>query len=458
MTRYLRRKIDTTLVDWKRSPDRLPLIIKGPRQVGKTASVRHFAAGRYESVIEINFVESPSYRSICDNGYSVQAIIRAISLLNPYHRFIPGKTLIFFDEIQAFPDIATSLKFFREDGRFDVICSGSLLGFRMQQIESVSVGSKTDFIMRALDFEEFGWARGYGEDLVGMIDEHVRDVKPFAQVEMEKCLELFFDYCVLGGMPAVVSNHVAKKGFEGSLAIQRQLLLDYEEDIQKYLKGLDRTRVLGVFRRIPAQLAKENKKFQISKVASGARSREYEGCVEWLENAGMILRCSALAFPELPIRGNEDLSRYKLYFHDTGLLVACLEDEVQGDLRANRNLGVYKGALYENFVASALAAQDYPLCYYKRDVGSLEEDFFVRNADSLIPVEVKAGSNHAKSLKTLIESDHYPDISFGIKFGNANVGFAGRVLTMPWFCAFRLRETLKEFDPDKAEADSSIDT
>ena len=259
-------------------------------------------------------------------------------------------------------------------------------------------------------------------------------------------------------MPAVVSNHVAKKGFESSLAIQRQLLLDYEEDIQKYLKGLDRTRVLGVFRRIPAQLAKENKKFQISKVASGARSREYEGCVEWLENAGMILRCSALAFPELPIRGNEDLSRYKLYFHDTGLLVACLEDEVQGDLRANRNLGVYKGALYENFVASALAAQDYPLCYYKRDVGSLEENFFVRNADSLIPVEVKACSNRAKALKTLIGSDRYPDISFGIKFGNANVGFAGRVLTMPWFCAFRLRETLKEFDPGKAEADLSKST
>ena len=213
------------------------------------------------------------------------------------------------------------------------------------------------------------------------------------------------------------------------------------------MDGLERTRVLNVFRQIPAQLARKNKKFQVSKVVRGARAKDYWVCVEWLENAGLILRCSAFNFPELPIRGNTDPDKFKLYFHDTGLLVASFDEEAQEDLRVNRNLGVYKGALYENFVGAALVAEDYDLCYYKREDSTLEEDFFVRTADSLVPVEVKAGKNRSKSLSTLIKSDKYPDIRFGVKFSGGNLGFENEIVTLPWFCAFLLRRFLKAWAP-----------
>ncbi len=441
---YLKRKIDRVLTNWKTSEKRLPLIIRGPRQVGKTAAVRHFAASHYESVIEINFVESPKYRVITEDGLSAADVIRAISLIDPGKRFIPGKTLIFFDEIQAFPSIAATLKFFAEDARFDVICSGSLLGLSYREIESISVGYKQDVTLRSLDFEEFLWSQGYSETLADELLSKLATLTPFSAAELTTFQRLFTFYSILGGMPAVLASFAEKGTFEGTLEIQRQLLADYEEDIQKYLNGLERTRVLNVFRQIPAQLARENKKFQVSKVARGARAKDYWGCVEWLENAGLILRCSALNFPELPIRGNTDPDRFKLYFHDTGLLVASLDEEAQEDLRVNRNLGVYKGALFENFVGAALAAEDYDLCYYKRDDSTLEEDFFVRTADALVPVEVKAGKNRSKSLSTLIQSDKYPDIRFGVKFTGGNVGFESQVVTLPWFCAFLLRRFLKE--------------
>ncbi|MBQ5766886.1 MAG: DUF4143 domain-containing protein, partial [Burkholderiaceae bacterium] len=231
--------------------------------------------------------------------------------------------------------------------------------------------------------------------------------------------------------------------FEGTLAIQQQLLQDYEEDIQKYLEGLDRTRVLNIFRQIPVQLARENKKFQVSKVAHGARSKDYWGCVEWLENAGIINRCSCMNTPELPIRGNVNPEKFKLYFHDTGLLVASLDQEAQEDLRFNKNLGIYKGALYENFVGTALVAQGYDLCYYKKDNSTLEEDFFVRTTDSLVPVKVKAGNTKSKSLNMLVNGKGYEDIRFGLKLCAGNIGYENNIYTLPYFCAFVLRKWLK---------------
>lgn len=451
---YLARKLDEELTCWKTDADRLPLIIKGPRQIGKTRSIRRFASNHYDSIVEINFVEEPHYKSICSDGYKARDIIRNITFIDPDKKFVDGKTLIFFDEIQSFPQIATSLKFFKEDGRFDVICSGSLLGIANQEIESVSVGYKRDIVMHSMDFEEFLWAKGYPHGIADELLNQVLLFKPFSDVQMQVFTELFRQYCVLGGMPAVVSSFVEKDSYEGSLALQKQLLIAYEEDIQKYLTGMERTRVLNVFRQIPAQLAKENKKFQISKISKGARARDYWGCVEWLENTGMIERCSCLNFPELPIRGNVSADKFKLYFHDTGLLVASLDQEAQEDLRFNKNLGIYKGALYENFVAASLVRQNYDLCYYKKEDSTLEEDFFVRTSNSLIPVEVKAGNTRAKSLRQLIDGRHYPDVGFGIKLSAANVGLENRILTLPLFCTFLLRRILKfkgeELSTDRA--------
>lgn len=443
---YLKRKIDDYLKIWKENAERKPLVVKGPRQIGKTESIRRFANANYESVIEINFVEEPKYKTIVEDGYRPADIIKNISRIDPSKKFLPGKTLLFFDEIQDFPDIATSLKFFKIDGCFDVICSGSLLGIHYKKIESNSVGYKSDYEMCSLDFEEFLWAKGYGDTVVQDIFSHMVKMEPFNATDMSVFSNLFLDFCILGGMPAVVREYIRNGTFEGTLEVQRQLIEDYKEDIRKYADGMDQTRILNVFNQIPAQLAKDNKKFQISKVAKDARFKDYRGCIEWLKDAGVINASFCLNFPELPLKGNIDESKFKLYFFDTGMLVAMLDDESQEDLRANKNLGVYKGALYENIVGEAFTKCGYGLYYYKRDDSTLEQDFFVRTRQSLLPIEVKAANGTAKSLRTLIKSSHYPDIRYGIKLTAGNIGESEGIYTFPYFCAFLMKRYLGQSD------------
>lgn len=442
---YLKRKLDDFLLEWKKSADRKPLIVKGARQIGKTESIKHFAAN-YENFVNINFVLEKKYKTICEDGYTVQDVIRNISRIDSEKKFVPGKTLILFDEIQDYPEIATSLKSFCIDRQFDVICSGSMLGINYKRIESNSVGYKSEFQMQSMDFEEFLWAMGYGSDVVGDLLSHMRSVTPFNQTDMNVFGSLFMDYCLLGGMPEVVRSFVEKGTFEGTLALQRSLIADYKEDIKKYVEGIDKTRVLNVFNSIPVQLAKENKKFQISKVANGAKFKDYWGCIEWLDDAGMVNVCHCLHTPELPLKGNFEETKYKIYFKDTGLLVANLDDESQEDLRANRNMNVYKGALYENIVAEILSKQGYELFYYKKENSTLEQDFFVRTKKTLVPVEVKAKAGTAKSLSTLVKSDAYPDITTGVKFSAGNVGFQNNIYTFPYFCAFLLKRYLSGVD------------
>ena len=446
---YLRRKVDDFLSSWKADPERKPLIIKGSRQIGKTESILHFAAANYESIIEINFVRDEKYKGIIADGYEPASIIKNISLIDPTKKFIPGKTLLFFDELTEFPEIATALKFFCIDKRFDVICSGSMLGVNYKKIESNSVGYKKDYEMFSMDFEEFLWAKGYGEDTVLSMLSHMKELNPFRALEFDIFQSLFLEYNILGGMPAVVSEYIRTNTFEGSLDTQKQLIADYKEDIRKYASGIDQTRITNVFNRVAPQLARENKKFQVSKVASGARFRDYRGCAEWLADAGMVNICYCMEFPELPLGGNYDPDTFKLYFADTGLLVSMLDEESQEDLRANKNLGVYKGALYENMVGEALIKQGYKLFYYKRDDSTLEMDFFVRSKSSLIPIEVKAKDGRAKSMRTLIASDHYPDIRYGFKLSSKNIGHEDRIYTFPYFCAFLLKRLMAEFRPEE---------
>lgn len=447
-TIYLKRKIDDFLLKWKADNDRKPLIVKGCRQIGKTESIRHFAkVAGYDSFIEINFVKDEKYKKIIVDGYTASAIIKNISLLDPSKRFIDGKTLIFFDEITEFPDIATSLKFFKEDGRFDVICSGSMLGVNYKKIESNSVGYKTDYEMYSLDFEEFLWAKGYKEDVIEDMLLHMKTFTPFNELEMSVYHGIFLDYVVLGGMPAVVKDYIQKGTFEGSLNTQHQLIADYKEDIRKYAQGVDQTRILNVFNSIASQLAKENKKFQISKVEKNARFRDYRGCAEWLVDAGIVNACYCLNDVELPLSGNCDTDKFKLYFCDTGLLVSLLDEESQEDLRANKNLGVYKGALYENIVSEALVKTGYKLYYYKKENATLEEDFFIRSANNLIPVEVKAQGGRSKSLRTLISSGKYSDIAYGFKLSANNIGYSEQIYTFPYFCTFLLKRFMATFKP-----------
>ncbi|MEE3453834.1 ATP-binding protein, partial [Dialister sp.] len=405
---------------------------------------------QYESYIEINFILQKEYRTIFDDGYEVDKILKNMTFIHPEIRLIPHKTLIFFDEIQVCINGATSLKAFKIDGRYDVICSGSLMGINYGEIESNSVGYKQDVVMHSLDFEEFLWAQGYGKAQIDDLYDHMESLLPLSETQMHALHDLFLEYMVAGGMPDIVSRFVNQGNYSGILAMQQQILLDYEEDITKYAGGLDKARILNVYRAIPVFLGQSNKKFQISKVARNARSRDYVGVVEWLSNAGIVNICYNLDRPELPLKGNYNPKDFKLYFGDPGLLVASLDEEVQEDLRFNKNFNIYKGALYENVAADMLTKAGFPLFFYRNPKSTVEMDFMVRDRDSLVPVEIKAQDGATPSLNHLITKDTYEDIHYGIKLGNKNISFNGKFYTFPYFLTFLLKKFLKDRGEIKA--------
>ena len=440
----LKRKIDDYLVEWKNNSDKLPLIVKGARQIGKTDAIENFAKNNYKYFVEINFSLQPEYKSIFDNGFNVDNIIHNISMINNDFQFISGETLIFFDELQDCINCATSLKSFNIDKRFDVICSSSMMGINYKEIESNSVGNKQDYTMYSMDFEEFLWAKGYKEEQINSLYQHMLDNTPLTTVEYDVMLMNFKDYMILGGMPAIVSRFIENKNFSGILKMQEQILLDYEEDISKYAEGLDKARILNTYRKVAVFLGNENKKFQISKIATGARNREYAGVADWLSSAGIVNISYCMEECALPLGGNYNPDNYRLYFADTGLLIASLDDEAQDDLRKNQNFNTYKGAIYENIVSDMLVKAGYKLYFYKNEKGTIEVDFFIRDADSLIPIEVKANDNAAVSLNKVIDSNQYKNIKYGIKLCNKNIGFNGKFYTFPYFLTFLLKRYIAD--------------
>lgn len=439
----LRRKIDDFLNEWKKDKNKLPLIVKGARQIGKTDAIENFAKNNYKSIVEINFTLQKQYKSIFDDGFEVDTIIKNISLINPNFEFIQGDTLIFFDEIQDCINTATSLKSFNIDGRYDVICSGSLMGINYNEIESNSVGNKQDYEMYSMDFEEFLWAKGYKQNQIDNLYNHMKTCTPLSELEFKVMLNNFHEYLIVGGMPAIVRTFIENNNYSGILNMQKQIILDYEEDITKYAHGLDQGKILNVYRKIPVFLGNENKKFQISKIKQGARNREYIGVIEWLNNAGIINISYCLETPSLPLKGNYNPDNYRIYFKDTGLLIGSLDDEVQEDLRNNKNFNTYKGAIYENIVADMLVKSGYSLYFYKNKKGTLEMDFLLRDKNSLVPIEVKATDGSTISLNNMINSK-YKDIKYGIKLCNKNIGFNGKFYTFPYFLTFLLKKYLSE--------------
>lgn len=440
----LRRKVDKILENWKKTDNRYPLIIKGARQIGKTEAIEHFAKNHYKSIIKINFVLQKQYKTIFDDGFDVDTIIRNISLINPEFQFIENETLFFFDEIQDCINCATSLKSFQIDGRYDVICSGSLMGINYQEIESNSVGYKQDYEMYSLDFEEYLWAKGYKDEQIESFYKKMLNIQPLSTLEYNILLDNFREYMVLGGMPKVVFTFVTQKNYSGTLQLQKQLLLDYEEDITKYAGGLNKGRILDIYRKIPIFLGSDNKKFKISKIKKNARNRDYVGVVDWLSNAGIVNVCYCMGLPELPLKGNYNPDNYKLYFGDTGLLIGSLDEEVQEDLRYNKNFNTYKGAIYENIISEILVKQGYKLYFYKNEKSTIEMDFMIQDRNSLIPVEVKANDQATTSLNKLIKDQKYSDIHYGIKFANKNIGFNDYFYTFPYFLAFFLKRFLRD--------------
>lgn len=440
------RKIDDFLTAWKNRQNHKPLIVRGARQIGKTRAIEYFIEHNYPNAIKINFALQKEYKTIFDSGFEVDKILKNISLINPAANIVPNQTVIFFDELQDCINAATSLKAFNLDGRFDVICSGSMLGINYQEIESNSVGHKEDYEMYSMDFEEFLWAKGYKPEQIEYYYQHMLNVEPLNDLEMQVMMDNFKDYMIVGGMPEAIDTFITNKNYSGVLNIQKQILKDYEEDITKYAKGIDKARVLSAYRKVPVFLGNENKKFQITKLENGARNREYAGVVDWLADAGIVNVCYCMDLPELPLKGNYNPDMFRVYFADTGLLIGSLDDEAQDDLRKNQNFNTYKGAIYENIVADMLKKSGYNLYFYKNEKSTIEMDFMVRDAQNLIPVEVKAVDGATASLNNLINSDKYPDIKYGIKFAMKNIGFNGKFYTFPYFLAFLLKRFLKEYN------------
>lgn len=432
----LKRKISAQLTAWKNSNHKKPLLVQGARQVGKTYSILEFGRQFYKRVLYINFEENPSYCEIFSGNLDVDTLIGQISLYIPQVPLVPSETLIFLDEIQSCPQARTALKFFSIDGRFDVIASGSLLGIRYREVSSFPVGYVDRLTLHSLDFEEFLWATGMTEQNIAYLRDYFDSLTPVPAAVHNRMMKLFRDYVAVGGMPAVVERFLESHSYAEAIRVQREIVEDYKDDIAKYAEGNDKAKARACFSSIPRQLARDYKKFSYAVVDQGNGSaRKYGGSLQWLHDAGTILFCYNLERPERPFEGNVRLNSFKVYMADTGLLVSMLEDGAQRDV-INGDLGIYKGALYENIIADMLAKAGKKLYYFEKD-SKLEVDFMIRFEDKTTAVEVKSSGNRkSKSMDSLIQNYGVPQ---GLKLAASNNGKQGdAVRVIPLYMAMFL--------------------
>lgn len=430
----LERKIYQSLLEWKKQKEKMCLVVKGARQVGKTFIINKFAQENYENYIYMNFDENPGYKAIFDGDLDVENLIKQISLRVPNANLIPNKTIIFLDEIQNCPNARTALKFLALDKRFDVIASGSLLGINYKEVESFPVGYTEQIEMHSLDFEEFLWANGVTSQSILDIKEYFDKKEVVPSAMNERMMNLFKEYIVVGGMPRVVNDFVQNHNFVNVLKIQKAIISDYEDDIAKYAEGTEKAKARACFLSIPKHLSKDYKKFRYSLVMPSGSSRKYAGSLMWLYDAGIINFCYNLEIPQLPLEGNSRSDAFKVYMRDTGLLVAMLDEGTQENI-IDGNLGIYKGAIYENIIADILAKKGKKLYYFEYN-STLEVDFFIRFEKVITAIEVKsAGNSKSKSLETVM--DKY-NVTKGIKLAPSNYGKKNNIDIFPIYMAMFL--------------------
>ena len=437
----LKRKMEQKLTDWKNMKNHKPLIIKGCRQCGKTFSVLDFAKKNYKHVVYLNFFENPDYASVFSGSLEVDTIVMMLSaLLGSEAVFESGHTVLILDEIQECPEARTALKFFRMDGRYDVIGTGSLLGVKGygKEPKSIPVGSETVIDMYPLDFEEFLWANGVAAPVIDMLRHCLQKKIPVPEALHNRMKQLLLQYAVVGGMPDAVQTFVDTKQMDAVLQIQRDIVRSYEDDMVKYAERKDKSKIRECFQSIPKQLSKENKKFQYSVVKKGSTSSKYAGSLQWIEDAGIIVRAYNLSITELPLDGNAEEDVFKVYMRDCGLFVSMLEDGTQFDILSG-NLHGYKGAIFENLVADIFVKMGRSLYYFHKDTG-LEVDFVIRYQGECTLVEVKAATGNTKSTKTILRHPEKYHVYHAIKLGDYNVGRTEQILTLPLYMAFLLTE------------------
>lgn len=437
----LKRKIEKTLLNWLNTENRNPLILKGCRQCGKTFSVLQFAQQHYKHVVYLNFFENPDYRTIFEGSLKVDDVVLMMSaFVGANVRFIPHETVIVLDEIQECPRARAALKFFKLDGRFDVLATGSLLGISGYRSEdySVPVGYETIIVMFPLDFEEFLWANGIEDSLIALLKQCLEDERPVPEALHQRMRDLLLQYVVVGGMPHIVDQFIKEKNVAFVREEQKLLIRSFEDDMVKYAQGADKSRIRECFESIPRQLARDNKKFQFSLIKKTARSNQYVGSLQWLEDTGLIRRCYNLTLPELPLEGNACHDKFKVYMADTGLFVGMLEDGTERDILQGDLFG-YKGAIFENLVADFFIKMKRPLYYFQKDTG-LEVDFILRYKGEAVLLEVKATSGNTKSTRTILKHPEKYHVYSAIKLGDYNVGRREQLLTLPLYMGFLLTE------------------
>ena len=435
----LRRKMYDTLLAWKNSDKKECLLVKGARQVGKTYLIRKFGENEYDSFVEINFHEQKSLKVIFDGDKTAEEIYKRLTANIPGVRLIPGKTLIFFDEIQKCADARTALKFLAEDGRYDVIASGALLGLsygkdddsEVKPVESIPVGYEKAVMMYSMDFEEFLWAYGYTEETVAYLKSFYTSKEKVPTEIHEKFEGLLREYLVVGGMPEVVASFAEYKDFTKVQEVQDKILASYADDISQHAKGAEKIKVRSCYDSIPRQLAKENKKFKYSEVEHKATARKYGDSVQWLRDANMAYMCYNTTTPMLPLKAYEKENEFKLYIADTGLLLAMFGFATKQALLNGNLKGFAKVGIYENFVAQTLVKNGYTLHYYKPNDSS-ELEFIIEKDGEVIPIEVKAGNSATKSLDSFIK-EFEPSVA--IKLISGNVGTVEKKLSIPHFLA-----------------------
>ena len=455
----LRRRITEYLQQWKDNPDHLPLVIKGIRQCGKTFISQQFAKDNYKHVIYINFIKQEERKTAFYGSKDAETIILNLSAQMRSARFVPGETCIILDEIQDCPEARTSLKFFKEDGRYDIIATGSLLGVlgygqedkkKRKRIEaghqaggaSVPVGYEEILEMYPLDFEEFLWANNMGQEIIDLLKKCLAEEKPVPEGIHVAMKTLLNRYVAVGGLPAAVNALLETGNMNAVEKVWKSILKEYRTDMVRYAPDKDKPHIRACFNSVPKQLSKDNKKYQWSKVEKGGRGVFYKDSLQWLEDADIVRRCYNTNITSLPLEGNAIDNVFKVYTADIGILIAMLGWDTRTDILQG-NLGGFKGAIYENLMADTLIKKGQRLYYFQKDSG-MELDFLIRYQGECVPVEVKAKSAQAKSISTVRKHPEKYGVKHFIKFGDYNVGRDGDLLTLPTYMQF-----LVNLEPEK---------
>ena len=389
------------LIDWKNKKNHKPLVIQGARQVGKTWLMQEFGKKYYEQVAYINFDVDLKSREIFDVDYDTERLIMDIGLATKT-KINAENTLIIFDEIQECPRALTSLKYFRENApQYDIIVAGSLLGVSCHEGTGFPVGKVSFMNLFPLSFEEFLLAMGE-ERFVELLNK-----KDFKTIKLfnNKYEKLLKQYCYVGGMPEIVQDFVENKDFESVRNLQKEILSAYEEDFTKHISANTVAKIRLLWKSIPAQLSKENKKFIYGAAKEGARARDFEAALSWLINSGLVYRVNKITKPDLPITAYEDFNSFKLFVLDVGLLGAMTDLQADTIIDGNRIFEEFKGAITEQYVLQQFKTiKDLPVFYWSNETSRAEIDFVIQIKSDVVPVEVKAERNlQAKSLKVYME-------------------------------------------------------